>query len=95
MPADASPVIVFEAVRKTYAARRASPEVGALDGVSLSVGAGEIVGVIGRSGAGKSTLIRLVNGLERAERGQRDGRRHSDLRPRRAWVCARRGARSA
>jgi D-methionine transport system ATP-binding protein len=69
MPSTASPVIVFDNVRKTYAARRASPEVGALDGVSLSVGAGEIVGVIGRSGAGKSTLIRLVNGLEKPTTG--------------------------
>ncbi|MGE0422401.1 MAG: methionine ABC transporter ATP-binding protein [Reyranellaceae bacterium] len=65
----ARPVIVFDAVRKVFAARRSSPAVGALDGVSLSVGAGEIVGVIGRSGAGKSTLIRLVNGLEKPTGG--------------------------
>jgi len=53
-------VIAFEAVSKTYAPG-AKP---ALDGVSLTVGAGEVFGVIGASGAGKSTLIRLINGLE-------------------------------
>lgn len=40
-----------------------------LQGVSLSVGAGEIVGVIGRNGVGKSTLMRTVIGLLRARKG--------------------------
>jgi D-methionine transport system ATP-binding protein len=42
----------------------------ALDGISLTVRKGEIVGLIGRSGAGKSTLIRCLNGLERPDRGE-------------------------
>ncbi|PZN47045.1 MAG: methionine ABC transporter ATP-binding protein, partial [Proteobacteria bacterium] len=41
----------------------------ALDGVSLDVRRGEILGIIGRSGAGKSTLIRCLNGLERPDAG--------------------------
>jgi D-methionine transport system ATP-binding protein len=45
-------------------------ETPALDGVSLDIGKGEIVGLIGRSGAGKSTLIRCLNGLERVDSGE-------------------------
>src|SRR5438105_7734144 len=43
--------------------------VRALDGVSLEVGPGEIVVVVGGSGCGKSTLLRLVCGLDRPSRG--------------------------
>jgi len=41
----------------------------ALRSVSLDVGAGEFVCVIGRSGAGKSTLLRCINGLLRPTDG--------------------------
>jgi phosphonate transport system ATP-binding protein len=60
----------------------------ALKGVSLSVGSGEVLGLIGPSGAGKSTLIRCVNRLVQPSAGrvELDGRDlgalgSSDLRP--------------
>ncbi|MBQ6018926.1 MAG: ATP-binding cassette domain-containing protein [Clostridia bacterium] len=45
-------------------------EVNALRNISLTVGDGEIFGIIGMSGAGKSTLVRCINMLERPTEGQ-------------------------
>ncbi len=41
----------------------------ALNGVSLRVGAGELVALIGSNGAGKSTTLRTISGLLRARQG--------------------------
>jgi ABC-type branched-subunit amino acid transport system ATPase component/ABC-type branched-subunit amino acid transport system permease subunit len=41
----------------------------ALDGASITVGRGEIVGLIGPNGAGKTTLINAISGVIRPDRG--------------------------
>ncbi len=51
-------------LQKTYGRRRV------VDGVSLSVKQGEIVGLLGANGAGKTTTFYMMTGLEQAERGK-------------------------
>ena len=45
-------------------------ELHALTDVSLTIGDGEVYGIVGMSGAGKSTLVRCINLLERPTSGQ-------------------------
>lgn len=44
--------------------------VTAVDGVSLTVGAGEVVALVGHNGAGKSTLVELLSGSLRRDAGE-------------------------
>ncbi len=44
--------------------------VRAVDGVSLTLSAGSITGLIGPNGSGKTTVINLVSGLERPDEGR-------------------------
>jgi putative ABC transport system ATP-binding protein len=57
-----------------------------LDGIDLTVEAGEAVAIVGRSGSGKSTLLSLIGLFDRADSGQYllDGRDISRLPERRA-----------
>jgi hypothetical protein len=60
------PVLELADVSKVYPG---SPPVRALNGVSVSVAAGELVAVAGPSGPGKSTLLHLIGTLDRATSG--------------------------
>src|SRR5438132_6683388 len=46
------------------------PGVVALDNVSLEVGKGEAVGLVGENGAGKSTLMKILGGVHQPDGGE-------------------------
>jgi phospholipid/cholesterol/gamma-HCH transport system ATP-binding protein len=60
---DAAPVVALENVRKTFGSHTV------LNGISLRVGRGETLAVLGRSGTGKSVSLRLIIGLEKPDSG--------------------------
>src|SRR5438445_5163492 len=62
--ADAAPTIELRGIDKWFGAVHANRDV------TLSVGAGEIHGIVGENGAGKSTLMGILYGYYRPDRGQ-------------------------
>jgi peptide/nickel transport system ATP-binding protein len=62
------PVLTVEGVCKAF--RSGARRVTALDAVSLSVGHGETLGLVGPSGSGKSTLARVIVRLVMPDRGK-------------------------
>ena len=74
-PAPAEPFLVLAGLRKTY------PGVVALQGFSMSVRAGEVIGLVGENGAGKSTLMKILGGVIQPDAGSVtiDGAEYSGL----------------
>jgi NitT/TauT family transport system ATP-binding protein len=66
--------VVLDGVSKVYG--QESSRLLALDKVSLAVGTGEFVCLLGASGCGKSTLLSLVAGLDEVSSGQIDTAGH-------------------
>ena len=58
------PLIMVEGIHTYYGKSHI------LDGVSLIVGKGEVVGLLGRNGVGKSTTLKAIMGLVRPSRGR-------------------------
>ena len=56
--------LALDSVVKSFGRTRA------VDGISLTVGPGEIIAMVGPSGCGKSTTLRMVAGLERPDSGR-------------------------
>jgi ABC-type nitrate/sulfonate/bicarbonate transport system ATPase subunit len=75
IPVDALPTegssLSVKNVSKSFAARdRTATHTPALDAVSFSVAAGELISIVGPSGCGKSTMLRLIAGLDFPSSGE-------------------------
>ena len=80
-------IIQVRGVTKVY--HMGAEDVHALRGISLTVGRGQYVSIMGPSGSGKSTLFNMIGGLDTPSAGEvvMEDYRLSDLNPRQlAWV---------
>ena len=70
----AEPFLELRDIGKIY------PGVVALDGVSLAVAPGEVIGLVGENGAGKSTLMKVLGGVVAPDDGARSASTASSAR---------------
>lgn len=64
MQTGGGPVVATENLTRTFGSRRA------VDGVSISIGSGEVLALFGPNGAGKTTLLRMVGGILKPSAGR-------------------------
>ena len=57
-------VVEFKNIHRAY-----TRDVDVVDGVTFSIEAGQVVGLVGKNGAGKTTLIRIAMGMIEPQRG--------------------------
>jgi NitT/TauT family transport system ATP-binding protein len=65
-----APLLELRNIRQAYRKAGGGGDLLVLDGVSLDIREGEIVGLLGRSGSGKSSLLRIIAGLTPATAGE-------------------------
>lgn len=75
--ADAEPLLELRGVSAHYG------RIAALRGVSMQVGKGQLVALVGSNGAGKTTLLRTISGLQASSDGRMlfEGRDLSKIKP--------------
>jgi len=61
-------IIGLENVKKMY--KTGNVEFWALKGLTLTIGKGEMIAIVGKSGSGKSTLLNLLGGIDTATEGE-------------------------
>ena len=67
---DSPPVVRLTGLGKSFRGHFGIGRTAAVEGLDLSVGTGEIFGLLGHNGAGKTTTLKLILGLLRPDRGR-------------------------